>query len=343
MATAKLTELEKDAELLGVWINSAREQSQQQINNMGNDPLFAWLVSLTAAISLQSVFGFLILWVPASFVLWLLWVIFGAPSQAIRNYLSVERQSVLHKYDELTQERKQLALDTTVKRLIPNVRALAAIYIVTLAVLALIKGGLIGPYQSFPVWPPFATGVLLTSLIVGGPFVLRRLPISRLDMVIEHSRSRFAKFSLTRLLLMAGIISILVIAMGAVYIAMPVWALAVTWDLYSNAGNALLLLLVLALQILVFTLLLGYLTHLCARTELSNCVANLSNLDLRVTQILGGAETSAEEISTLRNQYYQAIRYRYVRGLMFGVVTLYVPVLNEAYVRARVSQCVSSE
>lgn len=340
MSTEKPTQLENDAALLRVWINNAREQSQQQINNMGNNHLFAWLVSLVGTISLQSVFGFLVLWVPASFILWLLWVIW-ASSQTASNYLSVERQSVFRNYDELTQEKKQLGLDTTVKRLIPNVRALAAIYIVTLAILALTKGGLIGPYQSFSIWLPFATGVLLISLIVGGPFVLRRLPISRLDMVLELSKSRFASISRSRLLLMLGVISILIIALGAVSFALPIGALVVTWNLYSNTGSALLLLLVLALQILMFALFLGYLTHLYARTELSNCVANLSNLDLRVTQILEGAQTSAEEITTLRNQYYQTIKYRFVRALMFGVITLYVPVLNEAYVRARVSQCAS--
>jgi hypothetical protein len=334
VSTEKPTQLEDDTALLSVWITSAREQSQQQINNMGSHLLFAWLVSLVGTISLQSVFGFLILWVPASFVLWLLWIIW-ASSQATGNYLSVERQSVFRKYDELTQEKKQLGLDTTVKRLLPSVRALAAIYIVTLAILVLIRGGLIAPYQSFSIWPPFATGVVLTSLIIGGPLVLRRLRISRLDMVLELRKSRFASISRRRLILILGVISILAIVIVSVSFGLPIWALVVTWDLYSNTASALLLLLVLALQILMFALFLGYLTHLYARTELTNCVANLSNLDLRVTQILGGAQTSAEEITTLRNQYYETIKYRFVRGLMFGIITLYIPVLNEAYVRAR--------
>jgi len=333
VSTGKPTQIENDTALLSAWITSAREQSQQQINNMGHNLLFAWLVSLVGTISLQSVFGFLILWVPASFVLWLLWIIW-ASSQVTGNYLSVERQGVFRKWDELAQERKQLGLDTTVKRLIPNVRALAAIYIVTLAILALIKGGVITPYQSFSIWPPFATGVVLTSLIVGGPFVLRRLRISRLDEVLELRKSRFAGISLRRLLLILGVIFIVTIALVAVSFALPIWALVVTWNLYSNIASALLLLLVLALQILMFALFLGYLTYLYARTELTNCVTNLSNLDLRVTQILGGAQTSAEEITTLKNQYYETIKYRFVRGLIFGIITVYVPVLNEAYVRA---------
>jgi hypothetical protein len=334
VSNEKPTQLENDTALLSVWIRSAREQSQQQINNMGNNLLFAWLVSLAGTISLQSVFGFLILWVPASFFLWLLWVIW-ASSQATGNYLSVERQSIFRKYDELAQERKQLGLDTTVKRLIPSVRALAAIYIVSLAILALIRSGLIAPYQYFSIWPPFATGVVLTSVIIAGPLVLRRLPASRLDMVLELRKSRLAGISLRRLLLILVVICILAIVMVAVSFGLPIWALVVTWDLYSNTASALLLLLVLALQILTFALFLGYLTHLYARTELTNCVVNLSNLDLRVTQILGGAQTSAEEITTLRNQYYETIKYRFVRGLMFGIITMYVPVLNEAYVRAR--------
>jgi TRAP-type C4-dicarboxylate transport system permease small subunit len=334
MPTAKPTQLENDAALLSVWITSAREQSQHQVDNMGNNFPFAWLASLAGTISLQSVFGFLILWVPASFVLWLLWVIW-ASSQATGNYLSVERQSIFRQYDELAQEKKQLGLDTTVKRLIPSVRALAAIYIVSLAILALIRGGLIAPYQYLSIWPPFVTGVVLTSVIIAGPLVLRRLRISRLDMVLELRKSRFASISLRRLLLILAVICILAIVIVAVSFGLPIWALVVTWDLYSNTASALLLLLVLALQILMFALFLSYLTHLYARTELTNCVVNLSNLDLRVTQILGGAQTSAEEITTLRNQYYETIKYRFVRGLMFGIITMYVPVLNEAYVRAR--------
>jgi hypothetical protein len=104
--------------------------------------------------------------------------------------------------------------------------------------------------------------------------------------------------------------------------------------LYQADVNGFKVFLVLALQILSYLLFSGYLTHFSARRELSNNMANLANLDLRIKQLLTLDEVSANEISSLKRQYYEAIKYRFIQDLMLGFIPVYVPILNEAYVKS---------
>jgi hypothetical protein len=328
-------ELRNELRQLGDEVEAATKQVQDQLDNVGHTTLPFSLASLVGAIVLAAKFNILLSWVPTSFILWVLYCIWSA-FDLIRNYKSQNKDDLFRQYDKLSNKHKTFGHETFVKRLIPLSRAGAAIYIISAIILVLAKAEIISSPDNFSIWLPFVVDVLLAALLLSGPVLSRRITVSRANEVVNLYRNRTNLVSSIQrpLILVCSVSLALFILIPFCYFGLPIWSLTATWGLYQSNANGYLILIVLILQVLFAMLLLGYLTQQSAKTDLSNNVANLSNIHSRITQLLRSSEISANEIHILRGQYYEAIKYRFIQKPMFGFIPVYSPVLNEAYVKA---------
>jgi hypothetical protein len=328
-------ELKDELKQLGEAVEAASEQMQGQLNNIGHIWLPVSLASLMGAIGLQASFHVLLLWVPTSFILWVLFCIWSGFNQ-LRGVRTANNDALLRRYAKLSNKRRTIGLETVVKRLIPLSQAGATVYVISAGILVLAKAGIINSPENHSVWMPLAVDLLLAALFLGGPILYRRLGVSKLDEAVNVLRNRTTLLNLvqTHLILVCGIFLIFGALVVFVYFGLPIWSLITTWGLYHSSANWYTVVLVLTLQVLSFVLLSGYLTQQSARTELTNNVTNLSNISLRINQMAGSHPISVIDIRNLKRQYYEAIKYRFIQERVFGFIPVYMPVLNEAYVRS---------
>ena len=338
MAQAEQKKQNDELKELDKWVENALELTQRQVENIGDnyDMLLLSTISLGATLAIQVVSKLLIIWVPTSFFLAVLWIIWSQLS-GFKAYLDPNKYIKLAEYDKLSDKQKELGIETSAKRLDPLSYALAAVYLIAAIILVLYKSGVVGSPTPFSIWLPLASFILLTVWIGAGPLVLKSLPVRPLDIALKRSQTKFAGIAMRRiisLLLVALFAFVLTVGINAV---LPIWSLVSTQHIYIADTNWLLILLFLVLQLLVWAQIAGYLSYLSARTELSTNVANLSNLSLRINQLLHSKQKSTDEVAILTEQYHEAIKYRFVHILILRFFRLYMPVLNTAYVQAHTS------
>jgi hypothetical protein len=317
-------------------VGGAIELTERQLDNIGQnyDMLLLSLLSLGGTVAIQVVSKLLIIWVPTSFFLAVLWIIWPQFSQ-FKAYLTANKLTVFAGYDKLRDEQKQLGIETSVKRVAPFSYALAVVYFIGAIILVLNKTGVVESPATFSIWLPLVSLVLLIVWIGAGPAFFRHVTVRDFDKVLRLYRTKFANIATRRILMAFAIMIVGIVSMIAINLALPIWSLILTQDIYTIGTNWLLILLFLTLEIIVFAQISGYLTYLSARTELSTNVANLSNLDLRINQLLASNQISTDEVATITKQYHEAIKYRFVHILVLRFIRIYMPVLNEAYVQAQ--------
>jgi hypothetical protein len=254
----------------------------------------------------------------------------------VRSYLSTDIGALFRKYRRLRNKQKLLGHEASTKQLGLFANAGAMVFLVSAVILILVKAKVVSSSADFSVWLPLVVEVLIMLTILGGPWARRRQKVSDVNEVVGliGNRTKLEASVRRRLPLIVGLMPTLLILLAFVYFVLPLWSLISTWSLYQTDVNGFKVFLVLALQILSYVLFSGYLTHFSARRELSNNVANLMNIDLRIKQLLTLDKVSADEIPSLKRQYYEAIKYRFIQDLMLGFIPVYVPILNEAYVKA---------
>lgn|GEM_PF-5346023 len=328
-------ELREECKQLGDWVDSANKQMQDQLNNMGNvNMTISTCVSLCVAVGIPVVLDILILWIPTSFVLWLLLCVLPIVKLPW-SYRPSKREALFRKYHRLSNRQKSLGQETGGKRLALLAMAYSAIYLVTIVVLILDEAGVINSTSDFSIWLPIVTAVMLIVYTLLGPHLFRRLKISDINRLLNLHRTKMQSAHLTRRRLLMLLILVVILCLISVFILiiLPAWSLKTTCVLYSDV-NGFKVLLLLVLQVLSFMLLLGSFSLLSARTHLSNNIANLSNIKLRIVQLLNSSEISEKEMRSLERQYYEIIKYRFIHQRLLGVIPIYMPVLNEAYVEA---------
>jgi hypothetical protein len=324
-----------ELELLGASVATAIEQTQHQLDNMGHIMLPISVVSLATTIGVQTIFGLLPIWIPTSFILWILWCIWAIVT-LVRTYISTDLGTLFRKYRKLRNKQKRLGQEAHAKQLGLFANAGAMVFLVSAVIIILVKAKVISSNADFSVWLPLAAEVLIILTILSGPWLRRREKVSDINKMVSFfgNRTKLEASVRRRLPLMVGLMATSLILLAFVYFGLPLWSLISTWSLYQTDVNGFKVFFVLALQILSYVLFSGYLTHFSARRELSNNVANLTNIDLRINQLLALDKVSADEIHSLKRQYYEAIKYRFIQDLMLGFIPVYVPILNEAYVKS---------
>lgn len=321
-------------------VEAAMPQVQGQLNNLQRVALPVPLAALVAAIGLPLLFHILLLWIPASFILWGIYLIWSI-LQNVWSSLTINRDVVVRQYGRLARRRKSLGRETWARRLTPPSRAIAAIYAVSAVVLLLPNTAFLGPTKDYSVWLPLVAVLALILFLLGSPIAASHLSISGLDRLLtiyRNGRRKLIPKVTPRCLLLAAVTLLGVVALTALYVVvvlvLPWRALSVTLILYHAAGaNVYEMLLVLLLQVLFFFLLSWVLTEQAARTEMTNSVASFENITLRTKQIEGIGHVADSDVKVLERQFYVAVKYRFVREQILGFIPVYVPVLNEAYVK----------
>ena len=329
-------ESKEELNLLSESVDIAISQTKDQLASVGNIVSISIpLAAIAAAIGLQAFFKLLMLWIPTSFLFWILYLFWGVLSQ-LWKYIFTNTQSVIRKYNKLNKRQKQFGQDTINKLLAPLTYALVIIYVISIFILILAKSGIIAS-DNFSIWMPLTVTLLLLVILIGGLVLYRRLRSSDISSAVKlvSNPEKLIQFIQKHLFLTAIGVLLFCAFMIFIYFLSPTWALINTWNLYYSNAMWYKVLLVLVMQVLSFVLLVGYLTQQSARTELSNNLSKLSGIRLRLNQMQNLHEVSADQISSLKKQYYQTIKYRFQQERVLWFISVYVPILNEAFVNSK--------
>jgi hypothetical protein len=317
-------------------VDSAISQTQMQINNLpSNLKVSIPLAAIVVTIGLQALFKLLMLWIPTAFIFWILYSFWGV-FYMFWTYFTTNVKAIFQKYDKLSDRKKQLGQDTVIKLLNPLSIALAVIYIISAVILVLAKSGIIAS-DNFSVVIPLVTSLLLIVILIGGLIIYRRLNVSNMSEAVKlvNDKAKLNKFVKEHVFIMGIALLLFFIFIIFIYYAMPIWALVTSWKLFQVDAMWYKVAIVLALQILSFLLLAGYLTQQLAKTELGNNLSKLSGIKLRIHQLGSLEKVSEDQMSNLKTQYYKANKYRFEQQRMFCFIPLYVPILNEAFVKSK--------
>jgi hypothetical protein len=269
------------------------------------------------------------LWIPTAFVFWILYLFYGALNLGKMN-VSTNKQLLFQEYDKLTERQKQLGREIVIKIFSPLSYSLAVIYAVSIAILVLAKSGIIAS-NDFSIVKPLIGSLLLLIILIGGLNLYKKLGVND---VSELRKLLNKNMSTKKILLIGVVVLIALVTFAGFYFALPLWALIASWRLYYTGAMLYKIMIVLVLQVLAFFLLIGYLTQQSAKTELSNYSSSLSDIKLRINQLLSLKEIPVTEIEMLKASYFKAIKYRYQRELLIGFVPAYSPRLNTAFINS---------
>ena len=327
-------ESKKELEQLGNSVDFAISQTQNQLNNIGSNlKISIPIAALFAAIGAGSFFKLLMLWIPTAFAFWILYLIWGLVSQAGK-YRSANRQATLQQYQQLSKRKQQLGKETVVKILTPFSYSLTVIYIISAIILLISKAGLI-PADNYSIWQPLIVSLLLIAILLGGLTIYRRVDISDINAFVQLTSDKDKLKKLIKKHLLRWVIIILGFgALMVCYFALPIWALITSWSLYYTGAMLYKILIVLALQVLSFFLLCGFLTNQFAKTDLSNNISALSAIRFQINRLQGLPEIPEKEINLLKARYYMSIKYRLQQERLLGFILVYAPILNDVYMNS---------
>jgi hypothetical protein len=115
---------------------------------------------------------------------------------------------------------------------------------------------------------------------------------------------------------------------------LPIWAFLESWAWYYSEVITFKIIALLLLQIFTFILFVGYFTHLSAKAVLANDLINLTSMKLRIKDLINKEKITTTEIKSLKKRYYGAVKYRYLQRNIFGFIPMFVPILNDVYVKS---------
>jgi len=345
------TEAKKKLQQLGDDVQKAAVHLRSQVENTGPNLLLFSLISLGATIGLQVFLHLLILWIPASLILWV--ILNMLPLISTFNPFALKKQKdtfikLGKQYEELTDRRRELGWDLSLIRAAPFAYAGAGVYVISVLIMLLIRSAYLEVPSTFSIWLPFAASLSAIVLIAGGPTIARRY-IRASDMtkllkwVPQYMKGEIPDIEGRRIVLLLLLILLVGVAWIMTSAVLPIWSLAVSHSLYITEYHWFMLLLVLILQVVFIALLANYTTYVSVRTALFNNMSNLSNIDYRVRQLLSTSDISEAEFRTLQNLYYEATKYRVNQQLILGLFPVYGLVYNESYMHVENDQAPTLE
>ena len=152
-------------------VRSTSEHTQKQLQNIDKQNLLftsiAFILPILTLFGLGSIYGFLkivaLYWIPASFLLWFLWLIYGA--FAFQKAL----QTMIPKKLEITDDEKKIKREWFNKTVISPIIGIFFLYLLTLFFLLLIQMNLISVEKQINIIIPFIAVIFFLLL----PFIIK--------------------------------------------------------------------------------------------------------------------------------------------------------------------------
>ena len=290
--TDRLTELknitEQSSQLIGYQLQSI------------DSSLLGAFVSVIISAFISKTFGLLIYWIPASF--FLMWVILLF--SLFKSYIPLMRKRPRNEDTNKTQTvgllsvRNMFLITTRFKNAAPHFKAIGIIFLVSFISLVMYKIGVIKEDATFPIIVPIISSLLFMSLPI-----LNHMAIGKLEKM--EGELDFTKIGCLALFI------IVVYAFAYIFalLVLPIWSLVIMHPIYIYEPITLLaILVVIFLQVITALTFINYFSASSVRKELTIALFNLSKVLNRINDLLN--QTISDEIyHELKEDYLKAKRY----------------------------------
>lgn len=289
--------------------NNAQQSSQvigAQLQSIESSLLGA-LISIFIPAFISESLDLLIFWIPASFLLmWLLLMYSLFKSLIPRSLIPLIRRRNRTEQNGnvqtagLLSDAHKFSITTRFKNSTPVFNSIGVIFLISLLSLVIYKIGLIGEDITFPIRIPLICSLLFMPL----PILINRV-IAKLEK--GEPKLDFTKIGCLGWFLI--IVSALVYTIAL--LVFPVLSFVILRPIYIGGLPCILsILVVIIFQVIVALLFMNYFSASLVRKEMSIALFNLSNIQNRIEDLLSSKQTISDEIyQELRQEYTKAKRY----------------------------------
>lgn len=254
------------------------------------------IVSLIAVLGLLSWLQILQYWIPASFLLFFVWIVWSV----INSQLHRKRNN---KEVRMTQVRiaPQLALLHIGKNLSPMTKAQGLIYVITaIAIVLFATNTLKG--NSFPILLPIITALLLVfpALIADKIANLFNNENYSLTSKILNLKEQSEPKPISKLAI------IFIVLLPIIILAEAILTYYAFWETYILAQNLIYLLIVTVLQLVLIISYSRYFGATSAKVALSNSISRYTKLGSKIDELLLEEDYTMEDYEKLKNSYFSA-------------------------------------
>ena len=301
-------------------VNQSSKHTQGQLQSIDNFLLIGSLLSFILAFWLSYLIDVLLYWVPASFILIVLWAIYALFARK-RSSRAKSIKDINEHYKQVGEKQVQYKLAEIFRNSAPLIKAVGIIYTVTLFILILKEN------IPFPIQVPAISAFLL---MISSFFVDKTVNFFEKERPSFNFQD-FASRQVGKLLL---ILFLMIVTYILLMFFFPIWSLWTTRTLYYPISTGIpLLILVIILQAVTICIAASYLSSLSAKKELANALTNFADIDYQISDLLLSEEINEGDVERLKKLYLTAKRYDLVVSDTLKFVNFYYLKPNRVYVK----------
>jgi len=303
-------------------IEKSSEYTQKQLQNI--DTKHQLITSITLLISIFALLGFGVFlgilkiiglyWIPSSFLIWFLWMIYGLIT--IKNFKVPEKSIDSLNYSEKNEKaRENVVKDWINKILYPPMIGIFALYLITLIFLLCLRFDFIETQNIINTNIP----IISTLIFLIFPFTTR---------FEQNNSSYIPEYTSMLLLIFAGIIAILVV------FVLPLFALKDTVNLIFNfpfLESLVGFVAMIIIQIIFILLFISSISALIAEIELKNTITNLARINDEINILRLNPNQIQEDTIELLKVRYQTIKKYDVEVMYLLIFKTYSIIPNKLF------------
>jgi len=325
-------ELINELKELREMINQSSEHTQRQLQNIDSNLLISSIFSLFFALGASFQLRILVYWIPASFLLMYMWALFSWLSTR-KNFTTEKIDETIKDYKEMDKGKFEYGLSLFLRNISPLAKAVTVIYGITIVVLILIISKTININVEFNPLVPFISALLFLFLSFFLDNLANFFEKCRFSEFVEKFILLKEKAELKGLKIINVIKAVFLILYLPIVVLLPIWAFLITLTLVSDIW---FLVPVLALQSMVVAIFTSYFSTLSVKKELANSIANFSDLNYQINDLLLNKEEINDDIvQKLKKLYLTAKQYDVLVVDSFKFVNIYFLTMHRVYFKRK--------
>ncbi len=256
-------------------INQSSEHTQKQLQNIDTNLLMGSLISLIFALGISFQLKILIYWIPASFLLMVLWAIYGLFSMT--KSINKENMEKTIQYTRTIDENKLgFGFIWFFKNMLPFMKAVSLVYAVTFFALLLIENKTLNVNQQFSILIPTFSALLLMPAPIFFDKLARFFELGFKETLNRFISIRESMPPKRKDIVLGAVKLLFILIYVPLIVIFPIWAFYIT---YSIISDLIFLIIILFLQFVVIILFASYFSSLSAKRELTNTITNFSDIN----------------------------------------------------------------
>lgn len=311
-------------------VKLSSEHTQRQLSNIDKNTIIGAVISLIVALgtsfnlkTLTPHIETLTYWIPASFSLLFLWIIYSIFSLLRKN----------KKRDNKSNFNEKISIDALNYSIKVNLMAFSIIYIITLIIFTMILLSNILQineiYQDVPMITVILTIIISISISINPFLVDYSIKSSKNEELKNILKNEKIKNILEKIDKYAIYISCICMAITLI----PFYFLLLKPLITIFSENLSFLILITILQFIFVFLSASYISAVLAKKELTNSITTYTDINDKINEILlyQNEKLNQKNLDKLLKRYLEAKRFEMHTTSMFNLVNIYYLIPKQVF------------